>query len=1016
MSWRSRRSRSPRFKRRPSLATESADRHADTVSSSPSKFDQLIELIKTQNGLISDQSKASNAQKEEIKAELRAQLHTMDKHTSMLSALGKDATRDDRPLDGKEWNNDQAWGALDKESLAKIKVMVDEWRDLMQISLVFIALFLTVVTAFISPIIQLFTTPSNTASSSTDSMKPLPSVPLQLVALFYYMALITSILNSVLCVLGIQWGVRLIATPLGRTNLERALARERRMLSAKGKMRSLMGVLIWTLLLSIGFFVLGFLIQLWDLAFSFASSAPILVIGGVFATGLTLVILGIIMVTTLHAALNDNSPFESPLSNAMKPLLQWIHQRVRRQGHDKSETDTEKNENSGSNGTEDAEDVTTLIQWKKDDRADIIALKTYAKLVLNTHELEVLERAVPSFEYAQWYLAGDSLLPVFHAVRERFLATDASFRVKETVHSQLLYLTEWGGWKDRRGFWRYDLKANDFTRWCQAQCSELINSSGGYQRAFVPPFTFFTSLEEDNMDLRNHAFGPTEACVANILCTFDADRELGDRGDLFESAIEVCKNLLSAGRTDDVNTILSRVDRTSVLRSIIRNPDMWWWDQVHELVAFITKGKEIEILAEMSPFFSNLPDMSAVSHPAIPVFACEFLEHIGSRPDFTTPPSLDLSPVLTLIDQNTLFERYSETLIYYLCRGGLDNLSDLHPASKLWEYCRDMHSDHGTSEEVVAFYQDYTCCFIPLPALSNEECQDLAHNICALMTRPDNTLCPVKDFKRPISELLALDDEQRNTAVEQILSDLPRADFIAFLIKKTRLPWARMQDLVLPIAQGHEMEILTIMSDPDRFSFRSHHAVIAFLDFLSCLRLSLPPDFTVPPPFSLSEVLYYVVRHKCERQNWRQHSDAIIFYVENGASCEIDDIAHFCHLCTAGTHSMKKWDDDERTSAHTRERAAFHLRTLKARAAQDPDLAERLRPFFPEGYGVPPLDVTDEIRPSREKTSWTFAFLKWRDALRKSPRRTMLLDDEQDIELGTTGGIDTSEESVEDGS
>lgn len=38
--------------------------------------------------------------------------------------------------------DEQTWGALDKEALAKIKVTVDGWRDLMQISLVFVSTLL----------------------------------------------------------------------------------------------------------------------------------------------------------------------------------------------------------------------------------------------------------------------------------------------------------------------------------------------------------------------------------------------------------------------------------------------------------------------------------------------------------------------------------------------------------------------------------------------------------------------------------------------------------------------------------------------------------------------------------------------------------------------------------------------------------------------------------------------------------------------------------------------------------
>lgn len=142
-----------------------------------------------------------------------------------------------------------------------------------------------------------------------------------------------------------QWAARLIAVPLGKSNLERTLACERRHALAEGYMLPLMGVLVWTILLSIGFFVIGFLIQLWELALSFNKRAPILDFGGFCATGLSLVILGIILITTFHAAIHNNSPFESPLSHAIRPLIRWICQHVCQQevdvvGRDKEVDDS----------------------------------------------------------------------------------------------------------------------------------------------------------------------------------------------------------------------------------------------------------------------------------------------------------------------------------------------------------------------------------------------------------------------------------------------------------------------------------------------------------------------------------------------------------------------------------------------------------------------------------------------------------------------------------------------------
>ncbi|KZS91621.1 hypothetical protein SISNIDRAFT_487289 [Sistotremastrum niveocremeum HHB9708] len=244
--------------------------NADLAEALVSKFDKLLALMETQNSLIEKQGQ------------------TLEQHTGMLESIEKDATKDDRAHEGKTLANEQTWGALDKESLSKMKLMADGWKGLMNVSLIFIALFLTVVTAFISPVIASFTTAPQDNSA-------------QLVALFYYLTVIVSIFNSVLCVLGIQWAGTLTADPPGKTNLDRALAREERKVMAERYMIPLMGLLFYTLLLAIGLFVLGFLIQLWDISFSFVGPAPILLIGGAMATALAVVILGIVLLSTVHA-------------------------------------------------------------------------------------------------------------------------------------------------------------------------------------------------------------------------------------------------------------------------------------------------------------------------------------------------------------------------------------------------------------------------------------------------------------------------------------------------------------------------------------------------------------------------------------------------------------------------------------------------------------------------------------------------------------------------------------------
>ncbi|KZS92082.1 hypothetical protein SISNIDRAFT_132489 [Sistotremastrum niveocremeum HHB9708] len=208
-----------------------------------------------------------------------------------------------------------------KRKKEEMKIVVDGWKDLMNVSLIFIALFLTVVTAFISPIIQSFSAPSSPNSSSASKLPP-SSTSLQLVTLFYHLALTFSIFNSVMCVLGMQWAGKLLSVPLGRTNLERTLNRERRKLLAEQRLLPLMSVLFWTLLLSIGFFLV--VIQFWDLSFSFDERASILIFGAVAATAIAVTILSIILATTYHATVLENSPFESPLSSALLATCAWM--------------------------------------------------------------------------------------------------------------------------------------------------------------------------------------------------------------------------------------------------------------------------------------------------------------------------------------------------------------------------------------------------------------------------------------------------------------------------------------------------------------------------------------------------------------------------------------------------------------------------------------------------------------------------------------------------------------------
>ncbi|KZT33680.1 hypothetical protein SISSUDRAFT_390644 [Sistotremastrum suecicum HHB10207 ss-3] len=504
-----------------------------------------------------------------------------------------------------------------------------------------------------------------------------------------------------LCVLGMQWASRLIAVPLGKTNLERTLARERRKAIAERYMLPLMAVLFWTLLLAIGLFVVGFLIQLWELSLSFNGRAPILVLGGALATALSLVILGIIVVTTFHAALHDNSPFESPLSNALRPVLSLIRQRFERKEIN------EVNENSWriveERAAKDTDDVEALIRWQESDNRDERELKTYARLVIHTNDTELLERASPSFELGKWYTAGDALFPVFQATRERFTATDTSFRVKDTIgfERQLINFQTWQGWttlEPEGQVWRIDLQANKLTQWCKDQCAILIEGSRENRRAFFSLYTFFTSLEAGNHDLRGYKVDSYDACVARVLCCYNQRGHLGDRSALFLSALQGCRSiirddeaaLMDDNRPDELSAILAHANLSSLLQSLLRDPNIQWLS-VNSFANLITKGREADILDEMSNFFSSFPEKDIDGPENIIGFVKRLVSWLP--PDSPVLPFLDLSPLLALAERKFGRDhfnawRFGDVMIYYLPyldRGGLETLSGVHPSREFWE-------------------------------------------------------------------------------------------------------------------------------------------------------------------------------------------------------------------------------------------------------------------------------------------------------------------------------------------
>lgn len=517
-----------------------------------------------------------------------------------------------------------------------------------------------------------------------------------------------------LCVLGKQWAARVVSLPPGKTELERTLAHEQRKALAEGKLIPLMGVLFWTLLLSITLFIIGLLIQLWALAFSCSKPAFILVVAAALGSGLSVLILGIILATTYHASIHDNSPFESPLSSAMRPVLKWLNAHLQQSTAD---ADAAVAKQSGGDkvdegGLEDVPDdgtpyetktIEKLMKIRDNDSENVKALKTFSHLVINTNDPEVLERAAPSFEFSQWQDVWDEQRPVFLAVRGRFLTTDTSIRVKETVHKQLVYFQNWTGWRDDEGDWKSDLPESGMTQWCKEECERLVQRSRESRQEFFSSWLFFVSFQKDNADLRfwPDATDSYEKCVCRVLSTFDQKRSLGDRSNIFLHTVRECRELIRNGSADDVIRMIGR-DRFSFFRSIIRSPELHF-RYFRELVPLLTEGNEEEVLSEMAEFLSNLSMRTMRREPDV---LLEFLAHFipSLSENFRVPPSLDFSPAISIfLDQRTRLNSYDQdtgckAFMYYLDHGGFECLSKLESVVAFFKFCAIDYTGENDTE------------------------------------------------------------------------------------------------------------------------------------------------------------------------------------------------------------------------------------------------------------------------------------------------------------------------------
>ncbi|KZS95506.1 hypothetical protein SISNIDRAFT_350913 [Sistotremastrum niveocremeum HHB9708] len=647
-------------------------------------FNRLLTLIEQQNATMEEQKK------------------TLMDHGSKLDMLVKDAVKDDQPYDEEEnpvWS-EQMWSGVYEIATATMKEKADEWKGLMDVSLVFIAIFLTVLTAFLVPATQALspTSSSNAMSNSTtaDSRGPLPPSSDQNVCALYYMSLMTAMCNAVLCVLGRQWVGKLLSRPAGETHRERTMRHEQRKRLANVWIKPLIGFLYWSLLLSIALFITGLLYQLRNLATSFDEDAVALQVAWSFGIVLSAVIVGTILASSIHAVRFESSPFEGLLSKFIVKIIGFVNRR-----------------------------------WLWDWRVHVQChngkhlFNTYMQLISEANDPKLLDRAVQSFSYSAWLQYGESSTELLERAYTRLMASDTSVRVRETVKSQIYRLARfiekhpWYSTEDTAP----KLQVDHFSTFIAKHYSCPDD---------LPAYATIISCHPYNYDLMEVGTLPLAPCIAKIVCTYDQDAQIGERSHLFTEAVQYCDRLAFVGN-DEVSRILSHVEPVSFVRSLLRSRPTAFLDC--RSVEFVMKGHETGILVGVNELFQNGAD---VNHQIIP-YVLRYL--------FKDPSALvvgvDFSPLIAHIAQNPTWhgwESISDAVVPYVDQSDLSTFSNPAAIFNFLELCIALEPRR----------EDYTLIFLP----TSPATEDLARAILArharhdLIPLPPSTITP---FSNPAS-------------------------------------------------------------------------------------------------------------------------------------------------------------------------------------------------------------------------------------------------------------------------
>ncbi|KZT35752.1 hypothetical protein SISSUDRAFT_1121406 [Sistotremastrum suecicum HHB10207 ss-3] len=227
-------------------------------------------------------------------------------------------------------------------ALRRLRNQVGSWKDGLDTTLLFIALFSAIVTAFLNQVIQNLTpSPGQNTDELLGSLIEVvvqiatlnglktPSIPEpepfeaahsdELSAFFWYSSLIVSILCAGPAVLARLQMLSIEEAPKGEKHIEKVMRLRDREQMAKWFLTPTLEALPWSLAIAIALFMAGLFSQMWNLHSSIPG--PLLWASGILGATLASIVAAFVILAAIHAMLYEESPFGTSVSKTLRSFL-----------------------------------------------------------------------------------------------------------------------------------------------------------------------------------------------------------------------------------------------------------------------------------------------------------------------------------------------------------------------------------------------------------------------------------------------------------------------------------------------------------------------------------------------------------------------------------------------------------------------------------------------------------------------------------------------------------------------